>query len=324
MNRRDLLAILSLGPFAGAVPAASQQRGKVYRIGHLSASGAAASKAFVAAFRDGMRTLGYAEGQNWVLDERYAEGKEERLAPLVRELIERKPDVLVVATTPANVVAKAATSTIPIVMVLVADPVGTGIVANLAHPGGNITGVTNIVAELGGKRLELLKEILPAASRIAVIVNPDNPNAAPQLRYAETAARGLGIELQPVVPVRVPADLERGFQDAVRAGAHGAIRMIDALVFILRKETAALSIKYRLPLVYPARDDVEAGGLVSYGTNIAEQFRQAALFVHKILRGARPADLPVEQPTKYEMVINLKTANALGLTIPPALLVRAD
>lgn len=320
------LLIASLATVAVSIPrtVVAQPGGKVYRVGHLSGSGAAASKAFTGAFREGMHALGYVEGRNWVLDERYAEGQVERLAPLVQELISRHPDILLVATTPGNVAAKAATSTIPIVMVLVADPVGAGIVPNLARPGGNITGVTNIVAELAGKRLEVLKEIVPRASRVAVIMNPDNPNAPPQMRSAEGAARTLGIKIGPVLPVRTPGDLEKAFEGAVHAHADGALRMIDALVFILRKETAALAIKHRLPVVYPSREDVEAGGLVAYGTNIPEQFRQAATFVDRILRGAKPADLPVEQPTKFELAVNLKTARALGLTIPPSLRLRAD
>jgi putative ABC transport system substrate-binding protein len=324
VDRRRFLLTLVAGVLAAARAAGAQQAGKVYRVGHLSGSGAAASKGFTDAFREGMHALGYVEGRNWVLDERYAEGKVERLTPLAQELIHRHPDVLLVATTPGNVAAKAATSTIPIVMVLVADPVGAGIVPSLARPGGNITGVTNIVAELAGKRLELLKEIVPTTSRVAIIVNPDNPNAPPQMRSAEAAARTLGIKLGPVLAVRSPSDLGKAFEGAVHAHADGALRMIDALVFVLRKETAALAIKHRLPVVYPSREDVDAGGLIAYGTNIPEQFRQAATFVNRILRGAKPADLPVEQPTKFELVINLKTAKALGLTIPPSLLQRAD
>jgi putative ABC transport system substrate-binding protein len=296
----------------------------VYRVGHLSGSSEAASKPFLVAFREGMRALGYVEGQNWVLDERYAGANMERLASLAQTLIQRKPDVLLVSTTPGNVAAKAATSTIPIVMVLVADPVGAGIVPSLAHPGGNITGITNIQAELAAKRLEILKEIVPIAKRIAVIVNPDNPNAPPQMRSAEVAARKLGIVLGPVLEMRTPDDLEKAFEGAVRARADGAIRMIDALVFMLRKETASLAAKYRLPVIYPSREDVEAGGLVAYGTNIPAQYRQAAGFVDKILRGAKPADLPVEQASTFDLAINLKTAKALGLTIPPSLLQRAD
>ena len=324
MDRRAFLGTLAGGLLTAPLAARAQQAGKVYRVGHLSGSSEEASKPFLVAFREGMRALGYVEGQNWVLDERYAGANMERLASLAQTLIQRKPDVLLVSTTPGNVAAKAATSTIPIVMVLVADPVGAGIVPSLAHPGGNITGITNIQAELAAKRLEILKEIVPIATRIAVIVNPDNPNAPPQMRSAEVAARKLGIGLGPVLEMRTPGDLEKAFEGAVRARADGAIRMIDALVFMLRKETASLAAKYRLPVIYPSREDVEAGGLVAYGTNIPAQYRQAASFVDKILRGAKPADLPVEQASTFDLAINLKTAKALGLTIPPSLLQRAD
>ncbi len=324
MLRSLVASLLVVGLFTPPPVAQAQQAGKLYRVGHLSGSGEATTKTFINAFREGMGARGYVEGQNWVLDERYAEGNVERLASLAQELIDRKPDVLLVSTTPGIVAAKAATSTIPIVMVLVADPVGTGIVPSLARPGGNITGITTIVAELWGKRLEILKEIVPTASRIAVLTNPDNPAALPQMRSAEAAARRLGVELRPVLEVRSPGDLERAFRAAVRARAHGALRMIDPLISILRKETASLAAKHRLPVIYPSREDVEAGGLVAYGTNRSEQFRQAATFVDNLLRGARPADLPVEQPTKFELVINLKTAKALGLTVLPSVLVRAD
>ena len=320
------LIVVALASVLLATPltVAAQQAGKVYRVGHLSGSSTAASKSLIDAFREGMHALGYVEGQHWVLDERYAEGKVERLASLAQELIHHNPDVLLVSTTPGNVAAKATTSTIPIVMVAVADPVGVGLVHSLARPGGNITGMTNIIAELAGKRLELLKELVPIASRIAVLVNPDNPNAAPQMRSAEAAARSLGLELHPVLAVRSASDLEGAFETAVRARAHAALRMIDPLVPMLRKETAALAAKHRLPVIYPHREDVEAGGLVAYGTNLPEQYRQAATFVHKLLRGAKPADLPVEQPMKFELVLNLKTAQTLGLTIPPIVLFQAD
>ncbi len=322
--RATFTVLFTLALFAAALAADAQRSGKVYRVGHLSGGGEATSKVSINAFREGMRALGYVEGQNWVLDERYAEGKVERLASLAQELIHRTPDALLVSTTPGILAAKAATSKIPIVMVLVSDPVGTGVVPSLARPGGNITGLTTIVAELAGKRLEILKEIVPTASRIAVLVNPDNPGALPQMQSAEAAARRLGVDLRPVLEVRNPGDLERAFGAAVRARAHGALRMIDPLISILRKETASLAAKHRLPVIYPSRQDVEAGGLVAYGTNLPDQFRQAATFVDKLLRGAKPADLPVEQPTTFELVINLKTAKALGLTIPPSVLVRAD
>ena len=325
-NSKLIIAALALTTaLLSTVPLAEAQRaGKVYRVGHLSGSGEAASKPFVEAFREGLRALGYVEGQNLLLDQRYAGGKVGRLPELARELIQRNPDALLVATTPGNLAAKAATATVPIVMVLVADPIGAGIVTSLARPGGNITGVTNIVAELAGKRLEILKEIVPTASRIAVLINPNSQNAPLQMQSAEDGARLLGIELRPVVEIRSPADLEKSFEAAARARAGAAIRMIDPLVFMLRKETAALAAKHRLPVIYPTSDDVEAGGLIAYGTNIPEQFRQADTFVDKILKGRKPADLPVQQPTKFELVINLKVAKQIGLTIPPNVLARAD
>jgi putative ABC transport system substrate-binding protein len=322
--RLTLVVTINLILLAAPLTTEAQRAGKAYRIGHLSGSGEAASKLLVDTFREGMRALGYVETQNWMLDQRYAEGKVERLPALVQELIQRKPDVLLVATTPGNLAAKAATATIPIVMVLVADPIGAGIVQNLARPGGNITGITNIVAELAGKRLEILREIIPTASRIAVMINPNSQNAPLQMHSAEAAARSLRVELRPVLEVRSPPDLETAFEAAVRAHAAAAIRMIDPLVFMLRKETAALAAKHRLPVIYPASEDVEAGGLIAYGTNIPEQFRQAATFVDKILRGRKPADLPVEQPIKFELVINLNAAKQIGLTIPPEVLARAN
>ena len=308
----------------GAPPAAEAQRStKVYRIAHLSGTGAGPSKPYVAAFRAGMRALDYVEGRNFVFAERYAEGKLERLPGLAQELLRGDPDLVLAATTPGNLAAKASTSTIPIVMVLVADPVGAGIVSNLAHPGRNITGITNIVAELGGKRLELLKQIVPGMSRVAVLVNTDSANAAPQLRNAENGARALGLELH-VIPVRSAEELPKAFEAASKMGAGAVLRTIDPLVSMLRSETAALALKYRLPVIYPSREDAKAGGLVAYGTDIPDQFRQAATLVDKIFRGAKPGDLPVEQPTKFELTVNLKTARALGLTVPPAILLRAD
>ena len=228
------------------------------------------------------------------------------------------------ATTPGNLAAKAATSTIPIVLVLVADPVGAGLVKSLARQGGNITGITNIVAELGGKRLEIIKEIVPKATRIGVIVNPNDQNTPLQMRYAEEGARRLGIKLDPILEVRTPDDLEKAFEAAAKAHAPALLRMIDPLVFMLRKQTAELSVKYRMPVIYPAREDVASGGLIAYGANAPEQFRQAAVLMDKILRGAKPADLPVEQPTKFDLVINAKTARALNLSIPQTLTFRAE
>ena len=327
-HRRKLTLALGAGALAASFPLRAQQpaapAGKLWRIGHLSGSGEAASKAFIDAFREGMRAQGYTEGKTFVLEQRYADGKTERLPALAQELIRLNPDLLLASTTPGNLAAKAATSTIPIVMVLVADPVGAGIVQSLARPGGNITGITNISAELGGKRLEFLKAMVPAAANVAVLINPTDQNAVLQMRYLEDGARRLGIKLDPILEVRSAGDLADAFDAATRARAPAAIRTIDPLVFILRNQTVALASKHHLPIMYPTREDVEAGGLIAYGTNVTDQYRQAATFVHKILRGAKPADLPVEQPTRFELFINGKTAKALGLKIPYTLLITAE
>ena len=326
--RRKLTLALGAGalgaPFTSRAQQPGASAGKVWRIGHLSGTAETASKAFVDAFREGMRTQGYTEGKTFVLEQRYADGKFERLPALAQELIRLNPDLLLVSTTPGNLAAKAATSTIPIVMVLVADPVGAGIVQSLARPGGNITGITNISAELGGKRLEYLKAMVPAAANVAVLINPNNQNAVLQMRYLEEGARHLGIKLDPILELRSAADLAGAFEAATRARAPAAIRTIDSLLFILRKQTAELASKHRLPVIYPTREDVEAGGLIAYGANVVEQYRHAATLVHKILRGTKPADLPVEQPTRFELFINGKTAKALGLKIPYTLLISAD
>jgi len=324
MDRRTFLSSLTLGLLAAPRTAEGQQAEKVYRIGFLGAGSPSGYAPFVEALRLGLRDLGYVDGKNLAIEYRWAEGKLERLLSLAQELIRLNLDVLFVATTPGSLAAKAATTTIPIVFVAVADPVGVGLVPNLARPGGNITGITHIVAELTGKRLELLKEIVPSASRIAVLVNPDDPNAPFQIRNAEAAARTLSVQLHPVLTVRSASDLERAFEAAARSGAAAALRMVDPTVGTLRVRTVELAAKHRLPVMYVFREDVEAGGLVAYGTSLPAQYRQAATFVHKILRGAKPGDLPIEQPTKFEFVINLKTAKALGLAIPPALLQRAD
>jgi putative ABC transport system substrate-binding protein len=324
MNRRVFLSTVAGGLLATPLATEAQQAQRLYRVGHLSGSGKGAISGWVAAFREGMAAQGYAEGRSWTFDERYAEGRFAQLAPLAQELLALAPDVLLCSTTPANLVAKQATRTVPIVMVLVANPLGSGIVTNLRRPEANVTGITNVVAELAGKRIEILRELLPAATRFAVIVNPGDQNTPGQMQSAEQVARELHLQLGPILEVRVPADLERAFRGAVAAKAQVAIRMIDPLVFVTRQQTAALAAQYRVPVVYPSREDVEAGGLVAYGTDIDDQFRRAATYVAKILRGTAPRELPVEQPTKCELTINLNTAKALGLTIPPSLLARAD
>ena len=321
MRKRALFALAAL---LLGLPAFSQERTKLARIGVLSAATAASYTERSKSFSAGLRELGYVEGKNTVIDARFADGNLEKLPALARELIARKPDVLVVSTTPAVLATKAATQTIPIVFVGVADPVSVGIVSNLRRPGANITGITNINAELTGKRLALLKEIVPAASRIALLVNPEDPNATIQIRNASTAGRNLGVDVSPVLIVRGANDLEKAFETAARSGAGAALRLVDPTTTMLRSETAQLAARHRMPVMYPFRENVEAGGLAGYGANLNEQYRQAATFVDKILRGAKAGDLPVEQPTKFELVINLRTAKALGLTIPRALLLQAD
>jgi putative ABC transport system substrate-binding protein len=321
MRRREFISPRGGAAAAWPLTARAQgEPGKVYRLGQLSGGTAASRVPLFAAFVRGMRDLGYVEGQNLVVEHRYAEGRFEVLPALARELLAWNPDVLFVSTTPASLAAKAATSTVPIVMVSVADPLGVGLIASLSRPGGNVTGVTNIGAELAGKRVEILKEIVPAASRIAVLINPDDQNALLQMQDARLAADKLGVRLEPVLHARTSDDLKDAFEAATRAGAGAALRMIDPLAAALREQTVALAVEYRLPVIYAFREDVVAGGLVSYGTSLPDQYRQAATFVHKIFTGAKPADLPVEQPTKFELVINLKTAKALGLEVPDTLL----
>ena len=314
------LIVLAALLFHTAV-ALAQPADRQVRIGHLSGLGSAPSKEFLDAFRDGMRSRGYS-ARRLAIEERYADGDLARLPRLAKELVDTKPDLLLTSSTPGAGAAKKATSTIPIVIVLVADPVGAGIVASLARPGGNITGITNNVAELAGKRLELLKQLVPGMTRVGVIVNPDSQNAMPQMRSAEAAASRLGIQLVPF-HVRRAEDLSGAIAGASEQ-SHAALRMIDPLVFNRRKETVALAAKHRLPVAYPTTDDADAGGLIAYGANSPEQFRQAAVLVDKILQGAKPADMPIEQPTRFDLVVNRATAKALGITIPPAILTLAD
>jgi putative ABC transport system substrate-binding protein len=313
-----------MGAAAHAQEYKAQQAEKVYRIGYLGGQSESVDEPFLAAFRQGMQRLGYADGRNLVLVTRFAKGQFDRFPPLAHELVRLNPDVLFVGTVVGTRAAKAATATVPIVFVQVGDPVGVGLITSLARPGGNITGITNIAAELSGKRLELLKEIVPSASRIAILVDPDAPIAAIQIRNAETAAKALGLQLKPVLTVRDVRTLEASLEAAVRSGASAALRMVDFAANTLRVETAKLAMKYRLPVMYAFREDVDVGGLVAYGPSVPGQYQQAAAFVHKILQGAKAGDLPVEQPTTFELVINLKTAKALGLTLPPSLLQRAD
>jgi ABC-type uncharacterized transport system substrate-binding protein len=307
------------------VAAEAQQPKKIPRIGYLAGRGDPSTPdPLIDAFRQGLRDLGYIEGKNIVVEYRYAEGKLDRIPSLVTELVQLKVDVLVSPALPAIRAAKQATKTIPIVMLTNVDPVATGIVDSLARPGGNITGLARFMTELSGKRLELLQEAVPGITRVGVLWDADDPDAAIAFKEYEAAAPALKIQLQSL-EVRGPnADLEGSFQAAAKGRAKALITTRNPFLLRYPKRIAELAIKNRLPSMHEGSDFVEAGGLMSYTASDAENFRRAATYVDKILKGAKPADLPVQQPTKFELVINLKTAKQIGLTIPPNVLVRAD
>jgi putative tryptophan/tyrosine transport system substrate-binding protein len=323
MRRIGLAVVLAFGVPLVLLTAEAQPPGKVWRIGMLEATPPALNAAYLEAFRQGLRELGYVEGQNFVIEYRSADGRPERFPDLATELVRLKVDLIVTRGTPATLAAKQATGSIPIVMASSGDPLGLGIVSSLARPGGNVTGLTTVTVELGGKRLELLKEAIPRIARIAQLANTTNPASATQWRQIEEAARSLGLEPQ-LLDVRKPEDLARAFDTAIKRRADAVIVANDTLTQSNLRRIVDLSAKHRLPSMYASREFVDAGGLMAYGTNFPDRYRRAATYVDKILKGAKPADLPVEQPTKFEFVINLKTAKALGLTIPQSLLLRAD
>ena len=302
--------------------ACAQPAGKVPRVGYLF-YGSPGPAREIDAFRQGLRELGYIEGQSIAVEYRFASGQVERYPGLATELVRLKVDVIVAPATPQALAAKQATSSIPIVFVLVADAVGAGLITNFARPGGNITGLTSSSAELGGKRLELLKQMVPKASRVAVLYNPTDRSNVLILKQLQESALTLGLILQPL-EVREPREFEGAFVAMTRERHHAMFGTPGALTFEHRRVLVDLAAKHRIPAMWGHRYFVDAGGLMSYAVNLYDQNRQAAVFVDKILKGAKPADLPIEQPTKFELVINLKPAKALGLTIPPSLLVQAD
>jgi putative ABC transport system substrate-binding protein len=326
MERRRFIEVIAGGFVAAPLAAEAQQAAKVARIGFLR-SNLAANPHLQEAFLQGLRDLGYVEGRNVVIEYRDAEGKLERLPALAAELVALKVDVIVTGGgTPTALAAKQATRTLPIVFASAPDPVTDGLVTSLARPGGNVTGLSNLSPELVGKRLEQLKQAVPGVSRVAVLWQPgvmgertekDMPKAV------EVAARALGVRPQ-FVEARGPADVDRAFSDMTRARAGALTVSGSAMFFNERRRLVDLAAKNRLPTVFPLKEYVDAGGLMAYGPNLPDLFRRAATYVDKILKGAKPGDLPVEQPTKFELVINLKTAKALGLTIPQSLLGRAD
>ncbi len=320
MNRRRFVA------FVGstlAVPNAFAQADKVWRIGYLASSPPRANEHALAAFRDGLRELGYVEGRNLTIEYRWTEDNVAGLPALAKELAERKVDLILAWTTPVVLAARAATSAIPIVMVGIADPVGSGLVKSLPRPGGNITGVSNISAELSQKLVELVVQVVPGIKTLAGMRNALNVSSALQQKETEAAAKVLGLQFQ-TFEVRASADLEPAFTAMVKARAEAAVFFADPLWVSQRRLIAELAHKHRMPTVFARVENVEAGGLIAYGSNLTAQFRRTAAFVDRIFKGAKPADIPVEQPTTLELALNLKTAKALGLTIPQSVLLRAN
>jgi putative tryptophan/tyrosine transport system substrate-binding protein len=321
MQRREFIALLVSTAASWPFTAHAQQPGKMWRIGLIAHRPFAKKDAD--AFREAMRELGYVEGQNVILEPRYAEGKAERFQEFAEEMVRLKVDIIIVYTTPAALAAKNATTTIPIVFPTAIDPVGTGVVSNLRHPGGNVTGGAILYAELCAKRLQLLKEVVPGLSRSAVVWNAANPANALAWKETQDAARTLGVVLQSH-EMKVLKDFEGAFAIMAKDRPDGLLVLEDSLTIYYGKEIADFAARQRLPSMFGWREGVDAGGLMSYGVSSPEIVRRTATYVDKILKGAKPGDLPVQQDTKFELVINLKTARALGLTIPPTLLATAD
>lgn len=316
-----VVAVLLVVPVA----VVAQQRAKTPRVGILFYGFPSASEPLpvVRAFVDGLRALGWVDGQNMLLEWRYAEGRTDRYPALAAELLALKVDALVAISTPAAVAAKQATTTIPTIMAAVSDPVGSALVSSLAKPGGNITGLSLLAPELSAKRLDLFKQAMPKLSRAAVLWNTANPGMALRFRETEAASRVLGVAIDSV-GVQGPGDFENAFATISKHRPDALLVLADTVTVAHRRRTIEFAATSRLPAIYETRDFPDDGGLISYGISMAEHFRRAAFFVDKVLKGARPADLPVEQPSKFELIINMQTAKALGLTIPPSLLVRAD
>jgi putative ABC transport system substrate-binding protein len=321
VKRREVMSLLG-GAVAWPLAAHAQQPGRLPTIGFLGGSTPSVDGRRAAAFMVRLRELGWVEGRNVAIEVRWAAGRSERAAEIAAEFVRLKVDVIATFGTTPVLAAKQATSVIPIVFAAAADPVGTGVVATLARPGGNVTGLSSQTTDLPGKRLELLREVVPGLRRLAILANVDNVSAVLERSEARTAAGTLGLEVA-MLDIQRGEDIGPAFE-ALKGGADALYVVIDALVVTNRIRINTLALAGRLPTMYTLREDVEAGGLMAYGPNYPDLFRRAAEFVDKILRGAKPADLPVEQPTKFELVFNLITAKALGLTVPPTLLTRAD
>ena len=322
MRRREFVALLGSTALAWPIPARAQQGGKLATIGLLGSGTAAAQSQWTAAFVQRLRELGWTEGRNVTIEYRWAEGRSERFAEFAAEFVRLKVDVILTHNTPPVIAAKQATSVIPIVFATAADPVDTGLVASLARPGGNVTGLSSQTTDLASKRIELLREVVPGLRQLAFLSQPDNPYVVFDMRQAESAARRLGLETASL-EIRRAEDIAPAFEE-LKGRAEALYILPDPLLFTHRLRINTLALGARLPTMHLLREYVEASGLMSYGPNWSDQWRRAADYVDKILRGAKPADLPVEQPTKFDLIINLTTAKALGLMIPEAFLLRGD
>jgi putative tryptophan/tyrosine transport system substrate-binding protein len=322
MKRREFITLLGGAAASWPLAARAQQTGKLPTIGFLGQSTRSAASEWTAAFVQRLRELGWIEGRTVAIEYRWAEGREERFAEIAAEFVRFKVDVIVTSGTPAVMASKKATSVIPIVFATAGDPVGTGLVASLAHPGGNATGLSNQMVDTGGKKLELLREVVPSLSRLAVMGNVGNPLSVLEMREVQAAASTLGLEVH-TLEIRRAQDIAPAFE-VLKGRADALYVCIDALLNSNRVHINTLALGARLPTMHGFREYVEAGGLMSYGPSLPNQFRRAGDFVDMILRGAKPGDLPVEQPTKFDLVINLTTAKALGIEMPPTLLARAD
>jgi putative ABC transport system substrate-binding protein len=324
MERRAFVTALSFGLLGVPVAGEAQPAPNVPRIGWLGGPTRESAEVFVREFRRGLKELGWVEGQNIVIEWRFAGGRAERLPDLAAELVRLRVDLIVVPSTPTALAAKNATKTIPLVTVGGGDPVELGLVASLARPGGNITGLSsNLGPEIAGKQLEVLKETVPKVSRMAILWNPTTPGNALALRQAEITARALAVELQ-VLEARRASDFDGAFAAMTTRRAGALLILGDVMFTTHRRRLAALAVKSRLPAIYGGREFVDEGGLLCYGAKLSDNFHRAAVYVDKILKGAKPGDLPIERPTTFQLVVSLKTARALGLTIPPSLLQRAD
>jgi putative tryptophan/tyrosine transport system substrate-binding protein len=321
MKRRNFIMLIG-GAAAWPLAASAQQSGKLPTIGFLGQSTRSATSEWTAAFVQRLRELGWIDGRNVAIEYRWGEGRNERFAEIAAEFVRLKVDVLVTAGTPQVLAAKQATSVIPIVFAVAGDPVGTGLVASLARPGGNVTGLATLAADLAGKRLELLREVVPGLGRLAILGNVGNPLSVLELGEVQAAARTLGLEVH-TLEIRRAQDIAPAFE-ALKGHADALYVCIDGLVNTNRIRINTSALGARLPTMHGARDYVEAGGLMSYGPNYPDLFRRSADYVDKILHGAKPGDIPVELPTKFDLIINLTTAKTLGLEVPPTLLARAD